>query len=113
MPGALENKVAVVTGAGRGIGAATARLFAQEGARVVLASRSEAQLRAVAEEINDRVGHDRAVYVPTDLSDEIQVNHLVKTTKTCLGPLDNLVYNASVVEVRVFSMWDMGTSQKG
>ena len=85
MPGALENKVAVVTGAGRGIGAATARLLAQEGARVVLASRSEAQLRAVAEEINHRVGHDRALTVPTDVSDEIQVKHLFETTRANLA----------------------------
>jgi len=112
MPGALENKVAVVTGAGRGIGAATARLFAQEGARVVLASRSEAQLRAVAEEINHRVGHDRALTVPTDVSDEIQVKHLFETAKANLGPLDILVNNAAVVEVRDFAKMDLETWEK-
>ena len=49
----LENKVAIVTGAGQGIGAATARLFAREGAKVVLAARRMEPLQEVVAEIDD------------------------------------------------------------
>ena len=112
MPGALEKKVAIVTGAGRGIGASTARLFAQEGAKVALASRSEAELKAVGEEINRQVGQDRALAVRTDVSDETQVKHLFETAKDNFGPLDILVHNAAVVEVRDFVKMDLETWEK-
>jgi NAD(P)-dependent dehydrogenase (short-subunit alcohol dehydrogenase family) len=112
MPSALENKVAIVTGASRGIGASTARLFAQEGAKVVLASRGEAELKALREEINRQVGHPRALAVPTDVSDETQVKHLFETAKNNFGPLDILVNNAAVVEVRDFVKMDLKTWEK-
>lgn len=112
MPGALEKKVAIVTGAGRGIGASTARLFAQEGAKVALASRSEAELKAVGEEINRQVGQDRALAVRTDVSDETQVKHLFETAKDNFGPLDILVNIAAVVEVRDFVEMDLETWEK-
>lgn len=60
-------KVAFITGAGRGIGAAAARLFAREGARVLLAARTEAQLKAVTEEV--RAAGGIADYVACDLAD--------------------------------------------
>jgi NAD(P)-dependent dehydrogenase (short-subunit alcohol dehydrogenase family) len=64
--GLLADKVAFITGAGRGIGAAAARLFAREGARVLLAARTEAQLKAVTEEI--RTAGGTAEYVLCDLA---------------------------------------------
>ena len=54
--GLLSGKVAFVTGAGRGIGAAAARLFAREGAQVLLAARTEAQLKTVTDEIREAGG---------------------------------------------------------
>jgi len=112
MPGALEEKIAIVTGASRGIGAATAQLFAQEGARVVLASRNEAELSKVAEEVNRQWGQSQALAVPTDVSDETQVKHLFEITKANFGPLDILVNNAGVVEVRDFVAMDLETWEK-
>jgi len=112
MPGALEKKVAIVTGASRGIGAATVHLFAQEGARVVLASRNEAELSKVADEVNRQWGQSQALAVPTDVSDETQVKYLFEITKANFGPLDILVNNAGVVEVRDFVAMDLETWEK-
>ena len=109
MPDSLNKKVAIVTGAGRGIGAATARLFAREGARVVLASRSEQEVQAVADEINRELDKHRALAVPTDVSDEQQVKRLFEITRESFGPVDILVNNAGVVEVRDFVNMDLRT----
>ncbi len=107
MKGALENKVAIVTGAGRGIGAATAQLFAREGAKVALASRSEAELEEVLAQIVQLSG--QAVAIPTDVSDEAQVQHLFDTVRDTFGPVDILVNNAAVIEVRDFAEMDLAT----
>ena len=95
----LKRKVALVTGAGRGIGAATARLFAQRGAMVVLASRSESEVQRVADEINGEGTGRRALAVPTDGSQEDQVIRLFEAAKARFGPVDILFNNAAVVEV--------------
>ena len=65
----LRDKVALITGGGGSIGAATARLFADEGAKVVLADVDEDGLARVADEI----GAERAAYVVTDVTDSEQV----------------------------------------
>lgn len=88
----LSNQVAVITGASEGIGAAIARRFAGEGARVVLAARSEAKLKALAEEL----GSERALAVPTDVTDAEQVKRLMARTREHFGGLDILVNNAGV-----------------
>src|SRR5262245_61970842 len=75
----LAGKIAVVTGAGRGIGAATARLFAAEGARVVLASRTASELEATASAIA-ATGAVHPLIVPTDLADEAAISRLVRRT---------------------------------
>jgi NADP-dependent 3-hydroxy acid dehydrogenase YdfG len=74
----LENKVAIITGAGQGIGAATARRFAQEGASVVLAARRLNLLQEVVEEIEAAGGTAMALSV--DISDEQAVKELVSDT---------------------------------
>jgi meso-butanediol dehydrogenase/(S,S)-butanediol dehydrogenase/diacetyl reductase len=87
--GKLDNKVAVVTGGGSGIGAATSRLFAAEGARVIIADIDENGGNAVARELGDR-----AVFHRTDVSDPPQVEAMVKFVVDRFGRLDALHNNA-------------------
>jgi NAD(P)-dependent dehydrogenase (short-subunit alcohol dehydrogenase family) len=88
----LAGKVAIVTGASRGIGAETARAFAAAGAALALAARDEQGLAFVAGEIEDAGG--RALVVPTDVTDAAAVERLVKTTTDAFGRLDAAFNNA-------------------
>jgi 3-oxoacyl-[acyl-carrier protein] reductase len=88
----LTGKVAIVTGAGRGIGRAIALALSRAGARVVLAARSEAELRSVAEEI--RGGDGDALVLPTDVTRDDDLESLVKRTQKEWGSIDILVNNA-------------------
>lgn len=92
----LANKVAIITGAGRGIGAAAARLFARAGAAVVLAARTEADIRVVAERIKADGG--TALAIPTDVTDVAQVDLLITLTLRAFPNIDILVNNAAVIE---------------
>jgi 2-deoxy-D-gluconate 3-dehydrogenase len=92
--GWLDGKVAVVTGAGRGIGRAIAVAMAFAGADVAVASRTEPELEAVAEEIRG-LGR-RALVVRTDASVEAKMTILVERTVAELGALDVMVNNAGV-----------------
>jgi NAD(P)-dependent dehydrogenase (short-subunit alcohol dehydrogenase family) len=85
----LRDQVAVVTGAGRGIGRAVALAFAREGAALVLASRTTAELDAVAAEVH-RLGA-RALAIPTDVTREPSVEHLIGRVLAELGRIDILV----------------------
>lgn len=87
----LTDRVAVVTGAGRGIGAATAVALAQAGADVVIAARTEDQLREVAGKV-EAAGR-RAVVVPADLSDLDTAAGLVDAARDAFGRLDVVVNN--------------------
>lgn len=93
----LDGRVAIVTGASSGIGAATARTLADAGARVVLAARSGDALEAIADGIEDGGGRARAV--PTDVTDDGDVERLVESTLDAYGRLDVLVNNAGLIDV--------------
>ncbi|MEZ5816528.1 MAG: SDR family oxidoreductase [Hyphomicrobiaceae bacterium] len=87
----LDGKVAIITGAARGIGAAAARLFAAEGARVMLADVLTESLQAVAREIGSQ-----AAACPTDVTDETAVKSLVDQTVSRFGRLDVALLNAGI-----------------
>jgi NAD(P)-dependent dehydrogenase (short-subunit alcohol dehydrogenase family) len=95
----LQNKVAIVTGAGRGIGAAIARRYAREGAKVVIAELDPTTGADVAAEITTNGG--AAICVPTDVSRSEDVNALVASTLSQFGRVDVLVNNAGVVDAAV------------
>jgi NAD(P)-dependent dehydrogenase (short-subunit alcohol dehydrogenase family) len=89
----LRGKVAIVTGASRGIGVATARAFADAGAAVALAARSEHELRELAASISAAGG--RVIAVPTDVGDADAVRQLVERTVETFGKLDLAFNNAA------------------
>jgi NAD(P)-dependent dehydrogenase (short-subunit alcohol dehydrogenase family) len=91
----LQGQVAIVTGAGRGIGAAAARRLAAAGAAVVLAARSEDEVEAVAEQV--RQGRGRAIAVAADVSDLAGVEEIVESALEQFDRVDILVNSAGVI----------------
>jgi hypothetical protein len=91
----LRGSVALVTGASSGIGAATARTLAREGADVVLVARREGRLTDLAAEVESEYGVD-AVVEPTDVRDEAAVEAAVESAAETLGGVDVAVVNAGV-----------------
>src|SRR5262245_52294793 len=89
----LKNRVALVTGGGRGIGKAIARRFAEAGARVVIASRKFETLEATAEELAGLPGD--VVPIACHVGRLEQVESLVRETEARLGPVDILVNNSA------------------
>jgi NAD(P)-dependent dehydrogenase (short-subunit alcohol dehydrogenase family) len=85
----LQNKIAVITGGGSGIGRATARLFAREGAQVIVAEINAAQAQQVADEIGAN-----ALAIATDVTSEDSINALFTQVSERFGKLDILVSNA-------------------
>jgi 7-alpha-hydroxysteroid dehydrogenase len=96
----LDGKVAIVTGAGRGIGAAIARTFGDAGANVTVAARTKEQLVAVAADI-EAAGR-RALVLPTDVNENEAVEDIVAQTIAEFGRLDIVVNNAGGTMPRPF-----------
>jgi 3-oxoacyl-[acyl-carrier protein] reductase len=94
--GQLDGRVALVTGASRGIGAATARALAAEGAAVGLLARSRDAIAALADEI--AAGGGRAAALPCDIADPAAVAAAAAETGRRLGRIGILVSNAAVIE---------------
>ena len=108
--GKLDGKVALISGGARGQGAAEARLFAQEGGKVVLADILDAQGQQVEAEINE-LGGD-ALYIHLDVTSESDWQDAVQATVAKYGKLDILVNNAAIIiekaaiEERTAAEWD-------
>lgn len=90
----FEGQVALVTGAGSGMGLATAKAFAESGAAVVLADYNEEAVRAAAQELVSN-GH-QAIAVRCDVADEAQVKEMVDQTMSTFGRLDAAYNNAGI-----------------
>jgi 3-oxoacyl-[acyl-carrier protein] reductase len=88
--GLLESKIAIITGGGRGIGKATAQLFINEGATVVIAEFDEVSGQSTANELG-------AHFIKTDISNEESVNALFNFVSSEFGQLDILVNNAGIL----------------
>ncbi|MBU0976222.1 MAG: SDR family NAD(P)-dependent oxidoreductase [Patescibacteria group bacterium] len=90
----LKDKVALITGSSRGIGRATAILFAKEGAKVVINCKENVEK---AEEVLEKVGKGNGIVVKADVSTEKGVKRLISETEKQFGRIDILVANAGVV----------------
>jgi NAD(P)-dependent dehydrogenase (short-subunit alcohol dehydrogenase family) len=91
----LSNKIALITGASRGIGAAVAKRFAKEGAQLILVARTVADLEAVDDEVQ-KYGPP-AVLVPFDLTDLPRIDDMAKSIAERFGKLDILIGNAGIL----------------
>ncbi len=116
--GRMDDKVAIVTGAARGIGAASARLLASEGARVVLCDIREEQLATVGDEIV--AASASALVLPLDVADAAGWSEAVREVESRFGHIDVLINNAGVcpldgVEATTEEIWDhtVSVNQKG
>src|SRR3989442_9830392 len=89
----LRGKVAIITGASRGIGATASHIFADAGAMVVLAARDEQKMESVADTIIENGG--KAIVIPTDVTNPSSVENLVKETVKTYARLDLAFNNAA------------------
>ena len=96
----LQNKVAIVTGSTSGIGEATAKLFAAEGAKVVVVGRRRENGERIVDSINCQGGE--AIFVQTDMTNEEQIINLVDSTLKEFGQIDILINNAGRIIEKPF-----------
>ena len=98
----LKGKVALVTGAGSGLGKATAEVFAQEGARVIVADISQRRAEAVADAINGTARRKKAIAVRGDVAKKSEVEAMVAEARKKFGPITILVNNAGIAQIKDF-----------
>ena len=101
--GRLDNKIALITGGNSGIGEATAKLFAEEGATVVITARREGELARVAGEITEKGGS--CMYIPGDVMVTADVENVVAKTIVAYGRIDILVNNAGIPDSHKRVTW--------
>ncbi|MCU0285350.1 MAG: SDR family NAD(P)-dependent oxidoreductase, partial [Acidobacteria bacterium] len=94
----LKDKVAIITGGGRGIGKAIALGFANQGAHIVAAARTESEVISVSERIKE-LGRE-SLGIVCDISNEDQVKNLVDVTVKKFGRIDVLINNAGIGSMR-------------
>jgi NADP-dependent 3-hydroxy acid dehydrogenase YdfG len=97
----IKDKVVAITGGSSGLGEATARLLASEGAKVFLGARREGNLKTIVEEI--RAAGGTADYKPVDVVDRNQVEQFVNAAKDAFGRLDVLINNAGLMPLSPLS----------
>ncbi|MEM3715748.1 MAG: SDR family NAD(P)-dependent oxidoreductase [Candidatus Bathyarchaeia archaeon] len=95
--GRVEGKVALVIGASGGIGEGITRDFAKEGARVVLADINIEKARKIADEINQQYGPGRAIALKVDVTNEREVEEMVRKAVEAFGGIDIMVYSVGIV----------------
>ena len=107
----LEGKVSIITGAARGIGRATALLFAKEGSNIVIADVLEKEGRETEDEINRKFEGVKALFIKTDVSKEDDIKNMIERTVKEFGGIDVLVNNAGIlplgtIEETSVETWD-------
>ncbi|MBW2497807.1 MAG: glucose 1-dehydrogenase [Deltaproteobacteria bacterium] len=111
----LAGKIALITGGARGIGAATARRFVAEGARVAIADRRVEEGQALAGALNAEFQNpsgEAALFIELDVADEQAWREAVETVRNRLGPIDVLVNNAGVIRVAPIEETDLTLFRK-
>ncbi len=93
----LQGKIAIITGAGKGIGYGIARVFAKEGAKVILVSRTEADLKSGVDKITEAGGD--ASYIVADVTKAQDMARMAESTLKSHGRIDILVHNAGIYPV--------------
>src|SRR5690625_4338722 len=89
----LKGKSIIVTAASKGLGKATAKQFAAEGANIVISSRNESELKKTVEEIRLESSNKNVEYVVCDMTNQLEIEQLVKKTVDLYGTVDVLINN--------------------
>lgn len=108
MMGKLDNKIAIITGGASGIGAATAKLFLEEGAKAVIVDMNEEKGKTFEQELKEQ--GKQVLFVKADVTNETDIQHVFSQTKSTFGGVDILFNNAGIGAIKPtedlpFSEW--------